>query len=458
MNCENYPNKDFGYEIESPVIRALIEHLKVELQIFKSRNDAYGIGWALLPLIRTDEKNVADINLISRLLKNEADELIKSENLALTTELVTKFALGIKVLTLERKRVPQSIVKFMKTLLKESERRDWLKSPELVAMLLFTLSQISDFHSELSHASVWLYKKFSRFKRNNYLNMIDAAFGLLSSEEEHRIELPSEEILRVINIQSIEKISKFLFYLARRQDIEHLKETVAILERRANEKFRRWLLPEVELSLFECMSLINSNLPEENVKAILENLRKNDVEWAKSIDIDDDRIVITNTHRFNNVPNFNVKEDALCVLALLEANRKNVFQLNKEEYELASKAILEHKEGYIGIKESNFKWLFGFSFGLVLISSVFAFYSPEILQNIISDLVYLELSLSPRNIGILFKSGVHGLILVIYATLLLFYFRVFKRLVSKGEIKNYKEVLLLYPFVGWLYLKTLGES
>jgi len=262
-----------------------------------------------------------------------------------------------------------------------------------------------------------------------------------------------------VDTQSIERISKFLIYLCRNQENEYLEDVVSLLENRLNNKFSNWISPNLEMSLFEGINLANTNLPKEDIKAIVDNFHKNKVEWAKFIDVSENGLLLKNIREIAKMPAFNVKEDALSLLALLEADRKKVYQLNEEEYKSMSKAIRERKEGYTGIKESNFKYLFYFSLTLMAMSFILAlaFYALNGFQSIMS-LSQIEFSLSPKNIGILLKSGSSAILLVIFALFVVFYYRIFHRLLIEGKITSKKELILLFPGIKEVYSKIKGGN
>ncbi|MCK4734248.1 MAG: hypothetical protein KAT65_17475, partial [Methanophagales archaeon] len=112
-----------------------------------------------------------------------------------------------------------------------------------------------------------------------------------------------------------------------------------------------------------------------------------------------------------------------------------------------------------GIKESNFKYLFYFSLTLMALSFILAlaFYALNGFQSIMS-LSQIEFSLSPKNIAILLKSGGSAIFLVIFALFVVFYYRIFYRLLVEGEIKSKKELLLLFPGIKRIYLKIKGGN
>jgi len=439
-------NQKLGCKAENPIVQILVKHLKVEAEIFEAKNDIYSLNWATLALINVNKEDdeIIKSGIIS--LENEANKIIYGKEFGLTSELIIKFALGIKILALRREENLQ-IIESMKILIKQLEEKNWFNSQETVSMLLFLLSDVDNFNSELNKASEWLDNRCKEFiKDRNYQNAIDASFGL--SFCKNQIKLPSEEIIKILDAQSIERISKFLIYLHRNQETEYLKDVISLLENKLNDKFEDWVFPNLEMSLFEGINLANSNLPKEDILAIMDNFRKNDVKWAKFIDIGGNGLLLKNIHGITKIPAFNVKEDALSLLAILETERKTIYQLNEEEYESASKAIREHKDGYIGIKRKHINYFFHFSLILMVSLFLFSTYSIGILSNLISELL--------KTPSIYFLAKSFGFC-VIFVVLMVFYYRIGDYLISNGEITK-KELILLFPGVGAIYSWIRGEK
>nr|CBH37429.1 hypothetical membrane protein [uncultured archaeon] len=448
-----FNNQKLGCKVENPIIQILVKHLAVEAEIFKAKNDIYSLNWAILALIGVDKEKDSILEESIKALEKESEKIL-GEVFDLTTELIIKFALGVRILKSEN-RDNSLITKAMKNLLERSKDKNWFNSQETVSMLLFLLNDENEFKLELNDACNWLHKKYNHFiEEKNYQNAIDSSFGLSFCRN---VGLPSEEIIKIVDTQSIERISKFLIYLCRNQENEYLEDVVSLLENRLNNKFSDWIFPNLEMSLFEGINLAKTNLPKEDIKAIMDNFHKNKVEWVKFIDVSENGLLLKNIREIPKMPTFNVKEDTLSLLALLEADRKKVYQLNEEEYKSMSKAIRERKEGYTGIKECNLKNLFYFSLTLMAASFILAlaFYALNGFQSIMS-LYQIEFSLSPKNIVILLKSGSSAILMVIFALFVVFYYRIFHRLLVEGEITSKKELILLFPGIKEVYSMIKG--
>jgi len=440
-------NPELGCKVENPIIQILIKHLKIEAKIFEAKKDIYSLNWALLALTNVGEENDKTIKSSITSLEDEANKIINGKEFDLTAELSIKFALGTKILALKKKK-NSLIVESMKIILKKLEEKKWFKSQETTSMILFLLSDDNRFSLELDTAYKWLYAEHNQFVENkNYQNMIDSSLALLSYNKD-QIKVPFKEMIGELEQQSIERISKFLICVTDNGKKEYLREVIPLLEHKINNKFENWIFPNIEMSLFEGINLANANLPEEEIKVIMDNFRKNHVGWTKFIDVTENGLLLKNVCGIRKIPAFNVKEDALSLMSLLKAGRKTVYQLNEKEHELATESIREHKEGYVGIKKKQINCLFYFS--LFLMASIFLFstYSIGILPNLI-----FELLKAPSIYSLVKVSGYW----VIFGLLMIYFYRIGNNLISKGEI-NKKELILLFPVVKETYSWIKGDK
>jgi len=423
-----------GHRVRNPIVQTLSKHLRVETEIFKAKNDFYSSNWGILALVNANEEiDILESSIDE--LEKEAKEIIKEEY-TITTELVIKFALCEKILKLKGRK-NQYMTKSIKILLERSRDRNWLNSQETVSMLLFLLNDCG-FSSELDEAYKWLRNKNEQFiQSRNYPNAIDSSLGLLSYKNE--IELQFEELVRNIEHQSIERTSKLLMIVMKSGKNEYQNNLITILENKLKNKFKNWIFPDLEMTLFEGVSLMKSNIPKQEIDGILDNLRKDSIEWANSIDITENGILLKNVD-LREFPYLNSKEDALSMLALLEAERDTVYQLNKEEYELANNALREHKEGYTGIKKNQLQYLFDFSLILIFLFFLVSTYSLDILPDPI------ELIESPSVYPLVKAFGYYSILVI----LAIYYYRVGVKIIHHGEIGK-KDLVLLFPGIGFLY-------
>ena len=433
--------KSIGHKVRNPIVQTLSKHLRVEAEIFKARSDFYSSNWAILALVNaSEETDILESNIGE--LEKEAKEITRGEY-TITTELVIKFALCERILKLKGRK-NKHITKSMKILLEKSKDRNWFNSQETASMLLFLLNDCG-FSSELDEVHKWLRSKNEQFIQNrNYPNVIDSSLGLLSYKNE--IELRFEELAQNIEHQSIERISKVLIIIMRSGRNEYLNNLITILEEKLKDKFKNWIFPDLEMTLFEGISLINSNIPKQEIDRILGNLRSNNIEWANLIDITENGILLKNVDLIE-FPYLNSKEDALSMLALLEVERDTVYQLNKEEFELANNAIREHKEGYTGIKKIQLQYLFYSSLILIFLFFVMSTYSLDILPDLI------ELIEKPSLYSLGKTLGYYA----IFVILAIYYYRIGVKIIHNSEIGK-TDLILLFPGIGSLYSWIGGRT
>ena len=102
-----------GYKVENPTIQILSNHLNVEAEIFKAKNDIYSLNWAIFALIGGDKEREKIIERSIKALKKESENIIR-EDFDLTTELVVKFALGVRILKYKEK-ISNDVNEFVKS-------------------------------------------------------------------------------------------------------------------------------------------------------------------------------------------------------------------------------------------------------------------------------------------------------------------------------------------------------
>lgn len=90
-------NQKLGCKVENPIIQILVKHLAVDAEIFKAKNDIYSLNWAILALIDVDKEKDSVLEESIRALEKESEKII-GEVFDLTTELIIKFALGVRIL------------------------------------------------------------------------------------------------------------------------------------------------------------------------------------------------------------------------------------------------------------------------------------------------------------------------------------------------------------------------
>lgn len=433
--------ESLAHKTKNPIVETLLRHLGIEAVIFGIKKDFYSSNWAIAALVIANEEIDITRNNINELEK-EAKEIIDGRY-DITSELMIKFALCERILKHTKKR-NQYVTESMKILLEKSRTMNWLNSQETVSMLLFLLKDCG-FDSELDEAYEWLLAKNRQFIQDrNYPNAVDSSLGLLSYGKE--VELPFDELIRSMGNYPIERISKLLLCIVRSGNTQYLDDLIMILEDKLEKKFKKWIFPNMEMNLFQVLCLAYSNIPKQDMRSILDNLRKDSRDRAAFVDITSEGILLRKIDSIN-LPHLNSKEDALSLLALLEAKRDIIYQLNEENYELVDTALREHRGGYTGIKKSQLHYFFVFSLCLISLFLFISFYSLGILTDL-SEL-FKDFSIY----SLVKKFGFYA----IFIFLTIYYCRIGLRLIHSGEISK-KDIILLFPLVYEIYLMVRGPK
>ncbi len=254
---------------------------------------------------------------------------------------------------------------------------------------------------------------------------------------------------------TIDRLAKALWFyseLGEQAPLHARDELIRLLEDKIREKFHRWILPELELALFQGINLINSNLPREELMGILEDLRASNVGWASQVEPKGDRLVLAKLPSISNVPGFDAAEDALSYMALNAAGRSQVYQLNGEEYEMAAKSIrmlgLDHK-----VNRRHLRW--AHLIGWINIVAAFVLGILVLQYDLMGDLVRMVIELIhgpsqtvPSMIISSRKPVAVALATVVILSGFVLQLRLNDRLVSKGEVSQ--PLWQLLPFITWI--------
>ena len=337
-----------GCRVINPIVQTLLDHLSVEARIAEAKGDLYKLVWAIMPFVIFEDSPKRDVSNLAKSLDRKAQELADGQDF--TGENLLALALSVKVLRLAGHGIHSDVVKLLDTLLRQAEeRRTWWKAPEAAGLMAFALVDVPGYRQHLTKLKTTLVN-MERLASERHLHpqLIDTQFGLAFLQPGELNTSVFELILGNLETQSLEKIGKFCIVLHKTEQHDYLRKAVLTLENKVRERFQQWVFPNLELTLFEGINLINSNLPVPIVKGILEGLRAHTGSWAANLDVEENAIVITNIDSIARKPSFNPAEDALALMALRYGNRWHYYQLNSEEYERARQGIkaLEGKEEY----------------------------------------------------------------------------------------------------------------
>jgi hypothetical protein len=94
---------ELGNYVVSPVVQALLDHLKIETQIAQAKDNLYSFVWAISPFIIFEDISDYDSSQLINWLNEKANELAK--NCELTGENLLALTLTVKILHRTGKRI-----------------------------------------------------------------------------------------------------------------------------------------------------------------------------------------------------------------------------------------------------------------------------------------------------------------------------------------------------------------
>jgi hypothetical protein len=154
---KNINLEDFGMQQRNPLLVSLIRHLEVQSEIYQANDDLHNLGWAILGLIHSNSK------IENELLKGASKSLTKKIGHSLTSEVVIKFALWIRILKDRNKRLPRGMLRNLSYLFEELKNRNWMESTGTGSLLYFLLHDVDEFKEYTKTLSSWLDKKHKEY-------------------------------------------------------------------------------------------------------------------------------------------------------------------------------------------------------------------------------------------------------------------------------------------------------
>jgi hypothetical protein len=444
-------------KVENPVFRALVDHVKLEMEWSLSEKDLYSFCWSLASLSKRSKN---DVKQVERLLEKHMENLKSVKDLRpfLTSTYVLGLCLGIKVLSDEGKRIPRSHVNMLQRILDECRKRKWFKNHEFASSILFSLANVKDFNGVTSEAAEWVENRCETFlDNNNYENMIDCLFGTLQYKQK-KFQLPvaiMRRILENLNNLSDERLAKVILLSSHvklnKSDISVLADE---LEKRLKKEFQNRLNLSLERGLRELINLLRSGYPPQTTKTILESLKKKDVSWAGDLKISNNSIVIEKPPKLDYFPRIDPKTHALMLTAFRATNRTIIYQLNKEEFEKAKNAVKQKAPGFQAIKRRALAIMLVFT-GILWTATFLRFfiYTPTTSWNEIIS-IFWEIYPNPFMLFIYaLRFGWSYLLLVLSWVI---YLRGLNLIIKQGEIKR-NQIIDLIPGLRKVVNFFLGE-
>jgi len=431
-----------GYRVQSPLYLVLSSHLLARSRIFLTQNDLYNLLWAVFPFAESSKKKELADRISSKL-----KEAVSRPSSQITTESLLSFALGVKILRLNRGKEDATVSKHLEKLLDESQGKNWLNAPEAVSTLVFALGDVKEYQQWMDDAAEWLSSIWSKAIQSSASGsplLIDLLLGL-STTKKKPDSVPFQLILEELPKHSIEKISKFVISLKTLEKDSEAKSAADILQSKLTTDFGQRFLPEIELSLAEGAHLAASGLSEPEIRQILLSLKKEGVGWAQALDVGEGKVCLRDINA-RGVTDMSPIEESLSVMALKAAGLDRGYHLTESEHKIAieSVKIVGKTSEFIAASRrglSTIVWLSALTIVFSFVAG--AIDASQVLKLIASGVTLLQalLSLFTTNFSL------PGVLAVLYLVYIIFYLRVIFVFRSKGKILRWWEYI---PGIRWL--------
>ena len=420
--------------------------------VYEKLGNYVSLPWLLLS---PDKEKLSDKQVES--LKEQIEKLAFKyvETRKVDTPFFIGLAVFIYILRSHFKETPlrmisSSIAEAMSLILNELEKNTRLRTPEMVGSILFFLSDCEEFSKEKEKLSKYLKSELERaIKAENCTATIDSCFGLLPLDKDFDFHI-FQKCSQREKLIDIERLAKSVIILSHQQ--EDLKERYYVCLRERLQEEYVLKLSKILQSIINGISLVESDLSDEDANRVFKELRKN--EWAEAISIERKQIKLRSIS-----PDFlrvlNSKTLGLCMFSFEVANKKTKISLYPDDFSQLMEAWNEKKFGF-GVNKKQIQCLHFSSIALLFICLCGGLWTGfGGLDTIIADVQYMLssgfdpwrfLSTSVFSLGILF-----GLALIVT------YHRVFRALIRKGELTGFHEVLLMFPLLGRIFKFFRGE-
>ncbi len=141
-------------------------------------------------------------------------------------------------------------------------------------------------------------------------------------------------------------------------DNERVNQIVTLVEQRCNETLENMSLPTISLAIYEAEKIINTNLPQEKLRSILEALKVQDKKWSEIISEVSENGVTVDLNKVNNLLNFSIDESIWVLELLSSVSRIRTVQIGKSEYdELSVYQNLKSKGKFVSSRLDLIKFL-----------------------------------------------------------------------------------------------------
>ena len=306
------------------IFSRLREHVIFENEISRAREDFESYLFTLYApsLVRSAEEQIIKTSELNNINLNEINSLSRIKEFAYYIGLSSRLGLNLT------KDQRDTFASLLNDLIDSSAYPDSSKS-----IICWVLRDIKEFKSQTEKLEEQLEKKaLDAFSRFNYQEGLEIAFGVksdkcISKVIENPIQFTNEALK-----WSRDKLSKSIIRLTDVTNFD-VSNLVNELERKIEDELSSWIEPDVWLAVIESEKIINSNIPQDDINEVMENLASSSKSWAKIVDdISKDGIHL----RLNSViksPAFSPIEDTFSLIALHMNERERTIQLSEREFE-----------------------------------------------------------------------------------------------------------------------------
>jgi len=445
MNLEvNMKNNNISaLEETDQIYSTLVNHAITLSEVYEKEKNYISLAWVLISGDRTKffEKKV---KLLIDGMKQLSDKYIKEKKI--NTNLFISLAVTCYICKQHKKQIPSKIRQAISEILNELKRNRRLRSVEMVGTILYFLHKSDNFKREVTDLKDYLQNELRKvIKAGKYVQIIDAYFGLFQTKINTQYY---EQILANKKLLDVERLAKTLITLSIAKN--SLKDKVFII---LKEEFKEKYFLKLDMILqavINGLSLVESNLSEEEVHSIFRSLKEK--EWTKFVDLEKNELKVKRISP-DIIKILNPRLIGLSLIAFSEANRKIRFSLNSDQYKELKSAWKEKKFGF-GLNVKHFKFFYYFSLIFMIILLLIVIYSTNLTKEIISGFACIRkeglsciVSLSLQTIAILIIIGV-----------IITYHRAYKLITKEGEFKSVWEIVWLFPIIGTIIKKISGEK
>lgn len=428
-----------------PIYDTLLTQSITLSEIYEQDKNYISLAWILLSANKHD-LFTKKVETLENGMKRLAGEYLKDRTI--NTSLFVALAAYLYVCSIYNKKVSIQLKEAMSAILVELTKNKRLRTTEMVGTILFFLSTDNEFNEETKELKDYVTKDLpAAVQSGNCAQIIDSYFGLIPADVDSHI---FEECLKNRKLLSIERLAKALIILSLTKS--ELKERYfSSLRDELKDKYIIKLNNLVQ-AVINGLSLVESNLPEENIKTAFEALKNND--WTKVVEINGDKVEVKKISP-DFITTLDSKTIGLCVLAFEKADKTLKISLYPEEYAKLKGAWNEKKFGF-GLNKKHLQYFHLFSLVLIVGLLLYVAITSEL------NAVFIEgvncVITNGVTVSCLSSATPYSIIVLLVIGLVIAYHRAFNLMIEKGEFGSVWEVICLFPLIGEIIKNIEGKK